>query len=398
MATDHSGHDAISLANLFSVCVECFGLIHNGTPFDRLQQLELTKLGIQQGRLLAWGDVVGICETGDARNALLDVPEYRDKIEAALQAIIDRPAHTDRTTQFEKFGLKPPKRFAAGYEPALDFNRLEAFREKLFFLRERQHDGNPRRGKSATIVHWAIVDTGKFSAFVNLIRESIDTLVEMMDVRKRVDVAMRHDIRALGWHPVFERGRASRDMAKLKMVKEVCKDEYPEYAAAADVALEQLNREWYDNYESVMKRKSANTSEIPGAANKLLAREKKHEAQGRRASWLDAFRPKMWRKQSKDGPTSPTSADAEPSRSKSMDEGTKEEGELTHPRSKSIAAIPMTSAEQAQEDEAEGTDDLDPLTQIPTSTSATHTADLGPVTSMISRNDQFLRQHRASVA
>lgn len=391
---------AFNLAQLFSTCVECFGLIHGGKEWDRAQHLELTKLGIQQGRLLAWGDVVGICEpdTSDLRDPRIDEADTRETIEAALKAIIDRPHYTDRVTQFDQFGLKPPKRTPVMYEPALDFNRLEAFREKLYAMRERDRTRGPMRGKSMLSSHWQIVDTAKFASFVKLIRDSVDLLIELMGVAARIDMALKHDVRAFGWHPVFERARAARDMSKLKMVRDVCATDYPDYAAAAVNALAQLDREWNDNYQAVMERQPTST-EIPFAATKQINAARKAENGERRGSLFDLFRPKHKRKNSKQLEVkSPTTAETETPRSKSLGHDEQEENgdALTHTRSKSISEIPMSAAQPPKGPSIEETDEVDPLTKI--DTAPIGKVNLQPVTSMISRHDQAYPHHRASVA
>lgn len=400
MATDHTVSNPLTLATLFSTCVECFGLIHGDKAWTRAEHLELTKLGIQQGRLLAWGDVVGICELGDLRDARLEQEEIRRMVELSLQAIIDRPAHTDRVTQFEQFGLKPPKKFGSGFEPALDFNRLEAFREKLYLLREKIKSGEPRRGKSATIVHWQIVDTSKFAGFLKLIRENVDALVDLMDVRERVNMAMRHDIRAFGWHPVFERARAARDLSKLKMVRDVCKDDYPTYAEAAETAMAQLDKEWNDNYQAVMERRPT-SSEVPFAASRLMITGGDTKKEDRRGSWFSQFSPKRWRKSSKTNLEVPKSPEADTQRSKSLGGDEKDEDDpLTHARSKSLSVVPDFHLPRNEEERksavVEESEQQDPLERVDTDMSFGK-MDMEPVTSMLSRNDQWFT-HRASVA
>ena len=50
----------MALANLFSNTVEAFGLISASQRWEREEQLLLSKLGIQQARLLIWGDILGV--------------------------------------------------------------------------------------------------------------------------------------------------------------------------------------------------------------------------------------------------------------------------------------------------------------------------------------------------
>ena len=92
-------------------------------------------------------------------------------LEKALQDIIDRPADLDRVSQFEKFGLKPPKHFRATSQPALDTARIESFRERLEIMQKQRWE--VRRGMSVTISHWSVVDLKKFNAFLDLIKQKI---------------------------------------------------------------------------------------------------------------------------------------------------------------------------------------------------------------------------------
>jgi hypothetical protein len=236
----NSEHEALlpgvmALANLFSNTVEAFGLIRASQRWEREEQLLLSRLGIQQARLLIWGDILGVSSppssvTNQAvpkhpsaaypdlkeptffapRDARLDEPNTRQQVEDALSSIVDRSAHTTRDEMMEKFGLKPPKRFTPDYQPALDTTRLEAFREKYELLKEVAETYahiNSRRTNSIVMQSWTISDRTKFASFILLTQEKIDFLVSSMGVSERVDRAMRMDIRNFGWHITADRAR-----------------------------------------------------------------------------------------------------------------------------------------------------------------------------------------------
>ncbi|OCL11436.1 hypothetical protein AOQ84DRAFT_437702 [Glonium stellatum] len=389
MATNQKEKSGVlGLVQLFSTCVECFGLIHPSKDWDHIQRLLIAQLGIQQARLLVWGDNLGICDLGNSRDPRLDDPEYRAKIERALQSIIDRPAHTDRATQFEKYGLKPPKKFTSAYQPALDGARLEAFREKLEILQE--HRWEERRGMSITITHWSIIDSEKFHPFLRLIQENVNALIELMGNEQQVDRGLKHDIKALGWHPIFDKAKVAADMSKLRLIKEACANDYPEYAAATQGALEYLDKEWKDSYEEIMERGTSG-SEIPSAAAYII-RTAPNQLKAAYApqrpklpGFFSHFRPKSWRRNSK-GDT----------RSKGVDETVQRSQSYAHPitqsspplnpqRSKSTAAIPTkpaSSGNQAQESSN------DQLALVETAKS-TEQPSLEPVASIVSRHDQW---------
>lgn len=277
----NAGHEAalagaLALASLFSNCVEAFGLIHPSGKWEKEEQLQLVQLGLQQARLLIWGDIVGISSPPaavtdravpkhpsaaypdlkeptffGARDARLDDPSVRTAVEAALAAIFDRSASGSRDEMMAKYGLKPPKRARVSYEPALDTTRLEAFRERFELLREVAEDfahlHTARRANSIVQTSWIIADPSRFASFIKLTQEKVDELIELMDVKERVDRAMRMDIRALGWHVVVDRARVAADTSKLRLIQEACKDEYPEYTIATKQALEQISREAREN-------------------------------------------------------------------------------------------------------------------------------------------------------
>jgi hypothetical protein len=265
----------MALANLFSNTVEAFGLIRASQRWEREEQLLLSRLGIQQARLLIWGDILGVSSppssvTNQAvpkhpsaaypdlkeptffapRDARLDEPNTRQQIEDALGTIVDRSAHTTRDEMMEKFGLKPPKRFTPDYQPALDTTRLEAFREKYELLKEVAETYahiNSRRTNSIVMQSWVISDRTKFASFIHLTQEKIDFLVASMGVGERVDRAMRMDIRNFGWHITADRARVAQDVSKLRLIQDACKDDYPQYIIATQQALDNISRENREN-------------------------------------------------------------------------------------------------------------------------------------------------------
>jgi hypothetical protein len=230
-----------ALAALFSAAVESFGLIHqNKKAWDLAQRLLLTRLGIQQGRLLAWGDALRICHPGYMDDESL--PLFEDMCRQ-LEAIRAAFRCEDRQLHFREYGLKPAAT-AMGVESALHMTRLEAFRERCQTVRLKT--------PSDAEIHWIIVDNAKFPALIDKLRVHIDALIDSTGVERNVNLAMKRDIRALGWHPLFDRIKAASDGSKLQLIKEVCRAEYPEYAAATKEPLAYLGKEWQDSYQEAM--------------------------------------------------------------------------------------------------------------------------------------------------
>ncbi|OCK72986.1 hypothetical protein K432DRAFT_387611 [Lepidopterella palustris CBS 459.81] len=307
----------LALASLFSTCVETFGLIHPSHDSDASQKLMLVKLGIEQGRLLIFGDVVGISSPPatiathmvpsragltnpdptqpiyfGVRDPRLDQTEIRCKIEAALNEIVDRPAHLGREEMMELYGMKPPKRFSSMPQPALDTNRLDAFREKYSLLQDlSQHTSrSARRGMSMAAQHWTVKDVTKFSRFVKSVREQVDSLVQIMDVKEKIDRAMRLDIKALGWHPDIRSSIMQQDWEKLKLINIACKEDYPEYAQATEVALKYIDAELRESSGKALRAAFRPTIVNP-------VEKKKHSEGGmqeKRSGILSNFSFKNW--------------------------------------------------------------------------------------------------------
>ncbi|WPH02116.1 Hypothetical protein R9X50_00497100 [Acrodontium crateriforme] len=266
---------AVALANLFSNCVEAFGLIHPSHKWDKQEQLLLSRLGLQQARLLIWGDMVGISSPPKSvtdravpkhpnatypdlkeptfflsRDGRLDDTETRMQVESALSTLVDRSIYQTREEMMTKYGLKPPKKQMPHYEPPLDINRLEAFREKYELLQEvceTYAQLSTRRGNSIVQSSWTIADPVKFTNFVLLTQEKVDFLIGLFGNSDAVDRGMRMDIRAFGWHLSIDRTRTAMDTSKLRLIAEACGSEYPQYVEATKEALANINRESREN-------------------------------------------------------------------------------------------------------------------------------------------------------
>lgn len=257
------------LADPYSDAVECIGMIHSSKKvWDRAMALVLTKLGIQQARLLAWGDFVGICSRlDDKRDPRLDSEDTKQIIQQTLKGIIALIKPADQKHHLDTYGLKAIKRSIGELEPAMDFARMEVFRDQ--FSRLTPTARSPKVSGS----HWAIQDLHKPDALVIQLQAHIDSLIALFDLEARVSTAVKSDIRALAWHPVFDNIKAASDGQKLRLIRDVCEDVYPSYAVTADEALAYLNKEWNDSHEEAMERMSIAVRDSP-VKKKLTAKEK----------------------------------------------------------------------------------------------------------------------------
>lgn len=261
-----------SLATQFSTCVEAFNLIHPSKESDHAQKVALAKLGVQQGRLLIFGDAVGISAPPATiarhmipshpgitnpdphlpvnfgiRDARLEDDTIHEKVRQALSEIAGRPGHLSRDELMEKYGLKSPKRFNMLEHPALDTNRMEAFREKFGLLQDlvRQSGAraNIKRSMSMTTTHWTVKDTTRFAEFVRVVRIEVDGLINLLGVNEQVDRGMKSDIRSMAWHPELSGPVVQQDWEKLRLIRQACEIDYPQYLEVADTALQYIHEE-----------------------------------------------------------------------------------------------------------------------------------------------------------
>jgi hypothetical protein len=298
-------------AALFSDAVESFGLVHqNKKGWDLAQRLLLARLGIEQGRLLACGDALRICHPG----YMADPNEILPLFEAMcqhLEAIRACFFCENKQSYFRSYGLRPAKG-AVDFETALHMTRLEAFRERYQIL-DLKAPKNPQ-------IHWIIVDNAKFPALIGKLQAEVDALVVRTGVERNVDLAMRRDIRALGWHPLFDRPKAASDGSKLQLIREVCATDYPEYSAATREPLAYLAKEWQDSYQEAIIKLSARAR----AANVASSSEQSAQKRPSRPSIFQQIR-SSWRKPKPAsdtsttvaGPPDPLQEDAADARSKS---------------------------------------------------------------------------------
>lgn len=342
--------NVFALANQFSSCVEVFNLIHPSKESDRDQRVALARLGIQQGRLLIFGDAIGISSPPatiakhmvpskpgatnpdpnlpinfGARDDRLDDPEINEKVKAALNEISGRPSHLSREELMEMYGLKSPRRMGLLEYPPLDTNRLEAFREKYGLLNDLMRvtgsKAPRRRGTSMTTQQWAISNVDKFSDFLGLVRKEVDGLISLFGVKEQVDRGMRLDIRSMGWHPDSNRLLLKHDFEKLKLIREACFMDYPEYVEVAETALKYIMQESEEMGYSMrstslpeLRERSSTDKRRDSGAEEAEASDGKDKRPG----ILSFFRFKSWSKSSNKVPRASKSSRTDGSQDRSM--------------------------------------------------------------------------------
>ena len=79
---------AITLASLFSTCIECFDYIRSFQSSDEDFDMLLVKLDLEKTRLLIWGNSVGVLQaSGEGRALQLDDTRIMTTVRRCSQKI-----------------------------------------------------------------------------------------------------------------------------------------------------------------------------------------------------------------------------------------------------------------------------------------------------------------------
>lgn len=220
----------ISLAGLFSTCIDAFTFIRAGRSLERDLDVLLVKLDIEKARLLSWGNVVGIARgINDGRDTVLEDRATEEKIRSVLSAIKLRL--TDSEMLRVRYALQEvpepqrdpaPRRF-----DLVSRTGLSIFRGSYNRLHNRLAADRPQAslGKRVT---WAINDRDKFTDLVKDLRALVDGLVWLMPPAI-VSAAGR----------LMEDGVASLRLSSLRLVDNAVRDE-ERYQALSDVVSEAI--------------------------------------------------------------------------------------------------------------------------------------------------------------
>lgn len=256
--------NVLVLSSLFYNTLKSFGNIHSSLNDFKDEKVYLAQLGIEQARLLIWGEQMGIfslppslafLETENdkekriPRDPRLDEDEVRENLERLMNSILhslSQPNDSDLDTT----GLRPWNQGMAHSleQPAADQARMERFEESYSHLLELASDkASVKRPKRLANQQWVIYDTLRFSNFVKSTKRQVDTLLMALNINEKVENILLGDIRDLGKHAGGSPGSrpspsAVKDMAKLKLLIRATKGRYPALLNEAQLTFNQLQK------------------------------------------------------------------------------------------------------------------------------------------------------------
>jgi hypothetical protein len=163
---------AVSVAALFTTCIECYSLVVAAKEFGKDYELLCTELSLQKLRFFLWGESVGLASRiPDARlrpNPGLDDPVVQPTVIRTLEAIKNLLSETQ---EFDaRYGFKAEESATSSSSRGLSIF-------KGTFDQFKSHARRNQAQKSvATVTRWAIFDADNFDAKISRLKGFIDGL------------------------------------------------------------------------------------------------------------------------------------------------------------------------------------------------------------------------------
>ena len=178
---------AVSVAALFTTCIECFDIVIKAKDFDFDFQILCADLDIQRLCFRLWGESVGLASRPGATvraipNPGLDDPTINGPVVRALQAIQLLLQKTDEARERLDEGASRPRGFRVLRGP------LKRFR------REQRETSRPSLG---TATGWAVHSRETFKEKVDRLKsliEGLQSVTESLDVLQYQRSRMREEI------------------------------------------------------------------------------------------------------------------------------------------------------------------------------------------------------------
>ncbi|RYP50921.1 hypothetical protein DL768_003646 [Monosporascus sp. mg162] len=178
MATEAAGLavGAISLASLFTTCIDCLDYITLARNYGRDLEISLTQMSLLNQRLSIWGEIVKAQNEGFELPALREQwPQIGSTVGNALISI--KEAFYDASGLEERYGLKA---VPGGTNTAAKIHESKALNQ----IMDTFHIIQRRRQKETSVVKktwWAVHDKKKFDDLLRTISFNIDNLEKISE-------------------------------------------------------------------------------------------------------------------------------------------------------------------------------------------------------------------------
>ena len=204
----------VGVVALFAQCVSYFELFQTADAFESKFKILLSKVDIQQERLLVWGELVGLSDSGTGNLKFIEGQESRvSRILESVRRILE-----DTDALRTKYGVnEAPLAEEQRNQISLTSGALKRFR--LRFTKLQHEPGVFKKTR------WAISDASKFGELVKDLKDLIDGLTDVVPADPQ-NQRIEDDIANL-----------IDNIDTLEVLSEACKDEYPIFHKAADSAI-----------------------------------------------------------------------------------------------------------------------------------------------------------------
>ena len=168
----------VALAGLFTTCVECWDYIESARVFSRDYEILTTQLDIEKTRFLIWGEVVGLLQHDQRKQAAnLKWPIVQKNITRILNCI--QTIFTDTDALTSRYGLRLTDSLPLPSNSSkLGSKQVSKFRETYQQFQARVNGGQSQTGLLRK-TRWAIHDRAKFGRLVDDLKQLITGLKEI---------------------------------------------------------------------------------------------------------------------------------------------------------------------------------------------------------------------------
>jgi hypothetical protein len=266
---------AITLASLFTSCIECFHYFKSAQQCPEEAERLLVKLDCEKARLLTWGNTVGILHTrNEGRFSQLDEPENEKLIHRCMTQIIG--LLTDGEKLQNEYGSRPAtqgdgqNRIHVGL---MSTNSMGIFRtaKRRFFARFGSAQGQP---SLLSRTKWAIRDRAKFEGLILHLKDFIDSLIQMTpDQSQTIDEIVEEDIASIV------------GLRRLRLAESACEGSYPRWSAKASDIIRESEIGTIDrrNYEEIIR--DNDDADVVASSVRSEEHGDRQEQQGEYTGW-----------------------------------------------------------------------------------------------------------------
>lgn len=165
---------AISVAALFTACIECFDIVVAGKNFSEDYEQLCALFSLQRARFGLWGESVGLVPNPDGRKLRydknLDRPDIRPGVERILnniKSLLDEAGKVDK-----RYGLSSNVSEGSDVSTSRGLDIFKGSFEK-FKARIKKHQ---KETSAWNVTRWAIHDADKFEGMLNRLKDFVDGL------------------------------------------------------------------------------------------------------------------------------------------------------------------------------------------------------------------------------